>query len=458
MNITDRIPPQDLATERSVLGTFIITPSAISDYTEILPNSAFYMTANRKIWETLKYMIENDIPVDLLSLSNELLKKNQLEDCGGSVYLAELSENIVTTFNLPHHIKTLIEKDILRDFITENSANSELCFNENVSIKELLYRRETFQAKTELKCDLIKIDRVKIGKIASFGEFEDEIKRKKEKGPQIIGVSLEKYWPKFSQLFRPTKATLNVITGISGHGKSSFFDSMMIYLSILYGWKWAIYSPENWPIEKHCMKLMQKYAGYSFFDLKETDYINSLEFIKEHFKVIRPDYKNRSFDSVLKLFREAVLSHGVDGILIDPWNKINHILNKFETEKTYISNKLAEFQFFAEENNLFAAIIAHPTKMGKDKDGNYFIPRLYDISGAHEWRDMPDCGFTVYRNFPSGIVDVHVQKIKEEGLMGDLGCTSFTYSRNAGRYTEYDETTFTHETDGTYQETMWQNK
>jgi len=458
MNITDRIPPQDLATERSVLGTFIITPSAISDYTEILPNSAFYMTANRKIWETLKYMVENDIPIDLLSLSNELLKKDQLEECGGSVYLAELSENIVTTFNLPHHIKTLIEKDILRDIISENSNNSELCFNENISIKELLFRRETFQAATEKKCDNADINRRKIGKVSRFSEYREQIHNYKKKGFQNVGVCPGKLWPKFTLHYRPAKGMLNVFTGIPSHGKSEFVDALMMNLSSELDWKWAIYSPENWPVELHAQKLMEKFIGYGFFDFTEDLFENTLSFIDNHFKIIEPDEDNITVDSILKLFRESIQKDCVDGCIIDPWNELDNTPDKNESLTAFIGRKLGKIRRFARNNSVFMGIVAHPAKMYREKGSKkYNVPRLYDISDSAHWYNKSDNGLTIYRNAGSNIVDVHIQKIKFK-VHGQIGCVSFTYDKVSGRYTEYDETVFTHETDGTYQETMWQNK
>ena len=80
----DLIQPQALGFERTVLGTFIISPSLISDYAEILPPSAFYAQPNRIIWNALVEMHKNGTAIDYLTVSEYLKSSNQLAVCDQS--------------------------------------------------------------------------------------------------------------------------------------------------------------------------------------------------------------------------------------------------------------------------------------------------------------------------------------------------------------------------------------
>jgi len=76
--------------------------------------------------------------------------------------------------------------------------------------------------------------------------------------------------------------------------------------------------------------------------------------------------------------------------------------------------------------------------MRKNKDGFFEVPNLYDISDSAHWFNKVDNGLTVYLNYSSGIVDVHVQKVRFK-FLGRKGLSSFKWDEISGRYTEIDE-------------------
>jgi twinkle protein len=98
----------------------------------------------------------------------------------------------------------------------------------------------------------------------------------------------------------------------------------------------------------------------------------------------------------------------------------------------YISRQLTKIRRFARFNGIHIWIVAHPTKLIKNADGNYDPPTMYDISGGAHWRNKADNGLCVYRDFENNHTTVFVQKIRFREI-GKLGECGFKY-RHTGNY------------------------
>ncbi len=232
---------------------------------------------------------------------------------------------------------------------------------------------------------------------------------------------------------------LTGFTGIPGSGKSEFVDQVMVKMADLHEWKWAVFSAENQPEELHFAKLAEKFIGKSFYT-QNVDYKMDLEqlhnakkFINDKFFFVNIDEKNITLDGLLTKARELVLRKGINGFLIDPWNYVEHKIPQGYSETQYISEALTKMSRFSKVNNVHTIIVAHPTKIQKDTDGKYKVATLYDIAGSAHWFNKLDNGVSVYRDFESGIVDVHIQKVRFK-FVGKIGRASFEWEKNTGRY------------------------
>jgi len=112
-----KIPPQNIEAEQSVLGGIFIENEAINKVMEILSPDDFYRDAHRKIYDTLIDLSERDEPADLITMTNELRKKNQLDSIGGASYLAFLIDSVPTAANIEYYARIVKEKAILRKLI-----------------------------------------------------------------------------------------------------------------------------------------------------------------------------------------------------------------------------------------------------------------------------------------------------------------------------------------------------
>jgi replicative DNA helicase len=109
---------------------------------EILKPPNFYRDAHRKIFDAILALFERNEPIDLLTVSEILRRRNQLEDIGGSTYLATLLEAVPTAANIRHHARMVRETAILRGLINAATEVIAECYEHTEDVEELLDRAE----------------------------------------------------------------------------------------------------------------------------------------------------------------------------------------------------------------------------------------------------------------------------------------------------------------------------
>jgi len=237
---------------------------------------------------------------------------------------------------------------------------------------------------------------------------------------------------------------LDVWTGIPGSGKTMMALQIMLNASVMYGWKWGVFSPENYPIGDLFDTLAEMYIGNtSDLDVGDRmnihDYETAINFLHEHFFAIYPE-DDFSLDNILSKFKHLVMRYGIKGCLLDPFNQLDHNF-KGKDETTYIGECLTKIRRFEQVNDLKFIIIAHPRKMDRDERGGYKQPTAYDISGSQNWFNKADNVICIHRNDSMDIsntsVKFTVQKVKFQKLVGVPGEEELKYDRRSGRYLDF---------------------
>jgi len=240
-------------------------------------------------------------------------------------------------------------------------------------------------------------------------------------------------WPTLDKLYSVTKRQFTVITGVPSSGKSEFMDALAINLMIKEGWKFAVFSPENYPEEMHYHKLIEKICGDELRNIPDENIEVAIKTIGEHFFFIDALERDIDLDSILQQTEALIEKKKVDALIIDPWNEIELSRPTNVNDSDFIGNCLRTCRKFARKFNIHLFIIAHPTKLQKGKDGKYPIPELWDIAGTAHWRNKADNGICIHRDFEEDRTYIYVQKIKFK-YCGRQGETWFTYEEKSGRY------------------------
>lgn len=276
---------------------------------------------------------------------------------------------------------------------------------------------------------------IKIEGIFQISDFEQSLDALFENGMQR-GVTIGH--DNFDRLCSFETKRLCVVTGIPGSGKSEFIDEIAERLNMRYGWRFAYFSPENAPLAYHASKLIEKFTGKHFSKATLTfgEYRQVKEHLENDFFFIAP-HNDYHLDTILALAKALVRRKGIKALIIDPYNRLENEQGG-QNETQYVSTVLDKLTNFAQQNDVLVILMAHPTKLTKNKDGVYEAPTLYDISGSANFFNKTDFGLVVHRNRLNNTVEVHVKKVKFRHL-GECGTALFRYNLNNGRYQPFTE-------------------
>jgi len=238
---------------------------------------------------------------------------------------------------------------------------------------------------------------------------------------------------------------LTVITGIPGHGKSSFVEWLMINLIQLHKFRFGLFTPEHEPVETHIARLAELINGKPFSKdashrMTQEGVDSAVKLLEEHCHYVIPDALNRRVDDILGLAKVLVAREGIKGLIVDPWNEIS-MEEMGDSETHFIREALGRFRRFARSHQVAIWIVAHPAKQYKDKaTGAYLPPNLYSISGSSRWRDMCDNGLCLFRRAENEgddrhSVEIHIGKIKHK-YVGQIGMIEMRYDYDSGRFTD----------------------
>lgn len=251
-------------------------------------------------------------------------------------------------------------------------------------------------------------------------------------------------WHTMDQLYTVRPGEMTIVTGIPGSGKSNWLDALLVNLRHEHDWPFAIFSPENWPLERHIANLLEKIVRKPFSSkysaserMTHKEVSEGMAFMDGFFNFIMPPEDSMSLDSILQKARAAIFRHGCKGVVIDPWNEIEHNRPERISETDYTSLALTKIRRFARMNSVHVWLVAHPTKLQKSKDtGEYPVPTMYDISGSAHWRNKADNGICVHRpDYENDITEVYIQKIRFREI-GRIGKVELKYNRDCGLYFE----------------------
>lgn len=246
-------------------------------------------------------------------------------------------------------------------------------------------------------------------------------------------------------LLRFARGAMTTVTGTPNSGKSTYIDNITMRHAVANDWRISYFTPEH-RNEDHTKRLAEILVGRRFLpgagQMNRDEFDKVIRFLEDHVYYIQPTDETYELEEILRIAEYHVRAYGVDALVIDPWNRIEHHIGKAETESIYTGRMLHRMQSFARRNGVHLFLIAHPRKMGTKMNSgggtSMEIPNLYSISGSANFYNMTDNGVTVYREVDAetgGTLanTVYVQKVKQTHW-GRLGKADYTYDINSQRF------------------------
>ena len=177
-NANGKIPPQNLDAEKSLLGAVLIDEEVLADAAEITHANDFYDKNHGLIFAGMMRLFEKHKPVDLLTLTDELKRKDELELVGGSAYLTELTNYVPTAAHASAYAEMVVQTAVRRRLIKASGDISELGYDESTTTQQLLEKAEAelFSVSDQsTKQDLVSLESILTD---SFDRIEELSKNK----------------------------------------------------------------------------------------------------------------------------------------------------------------------------------------------------------------------------------------------------------------------------------------
>jgi replicative DNA helicase len=138
------LPPQSLTVEMAVLGAMMISPEeTVSNALSMLTTEAFYKSAHRIIFDSITALYQRHDPVDLISVAEELRRRDKLEEIGTMFYLNKLTEEVISPAHIEYHCRIILEKALKRQLIESNIEITQECYKDTTDAFVVLDAAET---------------------------------------------------------------------------------------------------------------------------------------------------------------------------------------------------------------------------------------------------------------------------------------------------------------------------
>ena len=216
-----KMPPQCIDIEEAVLGALMLEKDGLLSVIDILNSDCFYKEAHSKIYKAVVYLSSNDQVVDILTVTEELKKRGELDEVGGPFYITHLTSRVASAAHIEYHARIIAQKFIQRELIRIASEIQKQAFDDSADVSDLLdfSERELFKiAEGNIKKETAKINVV----------IQDALNRIQEAGKKEDGLS--GIPSGFTQIDRITsgwqKSDLVIIAARPSMGKTAFVLSM----------------------------------------------------------------------------------------------------------------------------------------------------------------------------------------------------------------------------------------
>lgn len=216
-----KVPPQSLDAEKSLLGAVLIDDNVLADVSDKLKPADFYENIHQIVFTSMMRLYEKHKPVDLLTLSDDLQSKNQLETVGGSSYLTELTNYVPTAAHATAYADMIRGKAVRRRLIKASAELAELGYDEDKTIEELLGQAEAdlFSVSDEsLKQDLVSLESI----LAESFDRIEELHRNKG-SLRGVATGYKDFDAKTAGL---QKSDLLILAARPAMGKSTFVSNL----------------------------------------------------------------------------------------------------------------------------------------------------------------------------------------------------------------------------------------
>ncbi len=418
------LQPQATDIERVVLGALMIDEDAFSVVSERLHPETFYEPRHQKIYHAIQALSIEERPVDIMTVTEQLKRENELENVGGPGYIVELSSQVVSSAHIEYHAQILAQKHLARQLITYASKLSTSAFDETVNVDELMQEAEAqlFElSQKNMRSDYMHIDPVL--KLAT--EAIQSAASRQENGLTGIPSGMDDL-DKITAGWQPSD--LIIIAGRPAMGKTSFALSIAKNIAVDHQIPIAFFSLEmtNVQLANRLISNVCEISGTKILSgqLDKEEWMRFDKMISRLYgtPLYVDDSSNLSIFELRTKARRLVREKGVKIIMIDYLQLMNASGIRFGSRQEEVSTISRSLKGLAKELNVPIIALSQLNRSVDTRDNSVEgvdgkRPQLSDLreSGAIE----QDADMVIFVHRPE------YYKIYEDNKNGNLRGKAF---------------------------------
>jgi replicative DNA helicase len=345
-----RVPPQNIEAEQSILGSLMLDKDAWDQIADLLVAADFYKPQNQRIYQAIGELHAKNQPIDLITVSNHLQSKSEMESAGGTDYLVETVNRTIGSSNIISYAKIVREKSVLRKMIQASGEIIEDAYSEDFKEVDLFIDQaeEKFYRLSETKKSEGLINPLEVVK-ASVAKIEDLYRRKAD----VTGIASG-----FTQLDRMTSGLhggeLIIVAARPSMGKTAFSLNLAQHMALRHKKTVAYFSLEM-SREAVMMRLLAAEARISMKDIRSgkisdaawPKLIQAAGHISDS-KIYIDETSGISPTEVRARARRLKARHGLDIIVID-YLQLMDLKQKVESRERAVSEISKALKSLAKE-------------------------------------------------------------------------------------------------------------
>ncbi|MDR0538087.1 MAG: replicative DNA helicase [Tannerellaceae bacterium] len=382
-----KLQPQALELEEAVLGALMLEKDAYSIVSEILKPECFYDPKHEKIFSAIVELAINQRPVDMLTVTEQLRRKGDLETIGGPFYISQLTSKVASSSHIEYHSRIIAQKHLARELITFTGEVQGKAFDETIDVDDLMQEAEgkLFEiSQRNVKKDVSHIEPI----IVAAKDLMNKAAAQKE--------GLSGLHSGFHELDKITfgwqNSDLIIIAARPAMGKTAFVLSMAKNMAVHYNSPVALFSLEmsnvqlvnrlivnvtGIPSEKIKSGRLEHYE-WQQFDLRIPELQKAPIYID--------DTPSLSVFELRTKARRLVRQHGIKCIIIDYLQLMNASGMDTKSREHEVSTISRSLKSLAKELNIPILALSQLNRNVESRQGDDKRPQLADLreSGAIE--------------------------------------------------------------------------
>ena len=434
----EKVLPNNLEAERSILGAVLLDDNAAISVFENLKSQDFYLESHRRIFETMIQLTNNSQPIDLVTLKEELQRANELESVGGAAYIAGLTDGLPRAMNIEHYAQIVREKSTLRRLIQISNETMARSYQDQESAEEILQHVE--KAVFDISNQQFRTGFTPIVPIVSnvFKEIEELSNRKEPVTGLETGFSdLDKL------LAGLHPSDLIIVAARPGLGKTSFCLNIAEHVAIQQHKSVGIFSLEM--SKEHLVRrLLCSQAridahriNTGFLSKEDWNNLSRASGDLSETKIFIDDTASVNIPELRSKSRRLSMEHGLDLIIVDYLQLMSGSTQRYENRTQEISQISRGLKGIAKELNLPVIAVSQLSRAIESRTGEHRKPQLSDLRESGSIEQDADVVMFIYREEMvnpteenSGLAELIIGKQRN----GPIGSIPLAFSKQFTRF------------------------